>query len=308
MYDIITIGSSLIDSFIRSSLFTAKSENQNSEICLNYGEKNEIDEYIIKTGGGGSNTAVGFSRMGYRTGVITEIGNDEFSKIILDDFRKEYVSTNLVISEKHENTGGSIILLGDDGGRTVMVHRGASSMLDPRDIPAEALSRTDWVHLSSISGQLDTLKKIFTTLKKDNKAFSWNPGKKELKLIAEGKLSFKDISCEILFLNKEEWESIKDQQKEAQLFTKQVIVTNGKKGGQVFVDESMVAEFKSGDAKSVDDTGAGDSFVVGYVTAHLKGKILRECCEWGKRNAVSVIGYVGSKPGLLTINQMKVHN
>lgn len=308
MYDIITIGSSLIDSFIRSSLFTAKSENQNSEICLNYGEKNEIDEYIIKTGGGGSNTAVGFSRMGYRTGVITEIGSDEFSKIILDDFRKECVPTNLVISEKHEKTGGSIILLGADGGRTVMVHRGASSMLDPRDIPVEPISRTEWVHLSSISGQLETLKKIFSTLKKDNKSFSWNPGKKELKLIAEGKLSFKDIPCEILFLNKEEWESIKTKQKEAQLFIKQVIVTNGKKGGQVFVGDSLVTEFKSGDVKSVDDTGAGDSFVVGYVTAHLKGKILRECCEWGKRNAVSVIGYVGSKPGLLTINQIKVHN
>ncbi|NCO12184.1 MAG: hypothetical protein COZ34_00790 [Candidatus Pacebacteria bacterium CG_4_10_14_3_um_filter_34_15] len=308
MYEIITIGSSLIDSFIRSSKFNSHSNGVNANICLTYGAKNEVDEYILRTGGGGSNTAVGFARMGYRTGVVTELGSDIFAKIILDDFRSEFVSTNLVTSEKQEKTGGSIILLGSDGGRTVMVNRGASSMLDPEDIPTANISRADWIHIASISGRLKTLERIFAALKKANIGFSWNPGKKELALISEGEIQFKEISCQLMFLNQEEWESIKDKQQDVLYHVKQVIVTNGKKGGKVFVGEDEVAEFKSGENRSVDDTGAGDAFAVGYVTAHLKGKIISECCEWGKSNAVSVIGQIGAKPGLLTLKQIKAHN
>ncbi|MBU0974106.1 carbohydrate kinase family protein [Patescibacteria group bacterium] len=308
MYEIITIGSSLIDSFIKSSKFILHSTGVNAEICLSYGEKTEVDEYILRTGGGGSNTAVGFSRMGFRTGIVTELGSDTFAKIILDDFRSEFVSTNLVISEKQEKTGGSIILLDVDGGRTVMVHRGASSMLDPEDIPTENISRADWIHISSISGRLKTLERIFSSLNKTNKVFSWNPGKKELVLISEGKILFKEISCQLLFLNQEEWELIKHKQQDVLSYVKQVIVTNGKKGGKVLVAGDQVAEFKSEKTKSIDDTGAGDAFAVGYVTAYLKGKIITECCEWGKRNAISVIGQIGAKPGLLTLKQIKVHN
>ena len=137
---------------------------------------------------------------------------------------------------------------------------------------------------------------------------SWNPGKKELALIAEGKISFQEISCELLFLNKEEWELIKDKQEEALSNVKEVIVTNGKEGGKIYLDGVEACEFKTGETNSIDDTGAGDSFVVGYVTAHLKGKTTDECSEWGKMNAVSVIGHVGSKLGLLTMDQIKVHN
>lgn len=322
MYEVITIGSSLIDSFIKSDKFKLKSgasaqvENligqknvdENSQICLAHGQKTEIDQFILRTGGGGSNTAVGFARMGFRTGIVTELGTDIFSKIILEEFKKEYVSTNLVVSEKNENTGGSIILLGTDGSRTVLVHRGASSLLDPQDIPVEKISRANWVHLSSIAGRFETLEKIFLILKKENKGFSWNPGKKELALIVAGKIKFSEITCELLFVNIEEWELIKYQQNDALNNVKQVIVTNGKKGGKVFVGELVVADFKSGESESVDDTGAGDSFVVGFVAAFLKGKIVSECCEWGKNNAVSVISYIGAKPGLLTLDQVKVHN
>lgn len=309
MYDIITIGSSLVDSFIKSGEFDLSPDQEGGQdICIPYGLKIEVDEYLLRTGGGGGNCAVGFARMGFRTGVITEIGHDSLAKIVLDDFRKEQVSTNLVVSEKNEHTGGSIVLVGRDGGRTVLVHRGAASMLDPEDIPAERIARAGWVHLSSIAGRLNTLEKIFKTLKEANKKLSWNPGKSELKLISEGKIDVKQVPCELFFVNLVEWGMVENKQEEILANFKHVIVTVGKKGGRVYSNGEVVEEFNSGEVESKDDTGAGDSFAVGYVTAYLKGRDEEEACQWGKRNAVSVIQHVGAKPGLLTIKQVKRHN
>jgi sugar/nucleoside kinase (ribokinase family) len=308
MYDIISIGSSIVDSFIKSKLFKLQKSADGVLLCQTYGDKIDVDEYLVKTGGGGSNTAVGFSRMGYKTGVVTETGKDSFADFILGEFRKEFVSTNLVISEKNEKTGGSIILLGDDGGRTVLVHRGASAQLDPKDIPAAHISRAKWVHLSSIAGQYETLKFIFEVIRDSETKLSWNPGNKELQLLADGKIDPAKIPVNILFVNRQEWMKIESVQQQILGQVQQVIITNGSQGGEVYYGAKPNTKFFSGQTKSIDDTGAGDSFVVGYVTAHLKGRSIIECCAWGKKNAESVISHVGAKPGLLTIDKIDSHN
>ncbi len=308
MYDIISIGSSIIDSFIKAKAFKLQKSEDGILLCQAYGDKIDVDEYLIRTGGGGSNTAVGFARMGFKTGVVTETGKDSFSDYILGELRKEIVSTNLVISEKNEKTGGAIILLGEDGGRTIMVHRGASAQLDPKDIPAAHMSRSKWVHLSSISGQIKTLKFIFEVIRDSNTKLSWNPGNKELELLVEEKIDPAKIPVDILFINRQEWEKIKNVQQKILGKVQQVIITNGSRGGEVYYGAKPHTKFFSGQVKSVDDTGAGDAFVVGYVTAHIKGRSIIECCAWGKKNAESVIKSVGSKPGLLTIAQIDSHN
>lgn len=308
MYDIISIGSSIVDSFVKAKAFKLQKTAEGVLLCQTYGEKIDVDEYVVKTGGGGSNTAVGFARMGFKTGVVTETGKDSFADYILGEFRKEIVSTNLVISEKHENTGGSIILLGDDGGRTVMVHRGASAQLDPKDIPETNIKNAKWIHLSSIAGQYETLKFLFDVIRDSQVKLSWNPGNKELQLLADEKIDPAKIPVDMLFVNKEEWAKIKPVQQKILGQVQQVIITNGSHGGEVYYGAKPHSKFFSGQVKSIDDTGAGDAFVVGYVTAHIKSKSIFESCQWGKLNAESVIKYVGSKPGLLTIDKIVSHN
>jgi len=295
MYDVITIGSSLVDTFIKSKQFG----NNTGNVCFMYGDKLAVDEYVIKTGGGGSNCAVGFSRLGFRTAIITELGGDVLSSVILHELRQEFVATNLVIQEQLEVTGGSIILVGENGRRTVMVHRGASSMLDVVDIPVQKIQRAEWLHLSSIAGRLDTLEHLFSFRKKSGRQMSWNPGKKELELIREGKILMSDIPVKILLLNLEEWESIKDKQDEVLKNIEEVVVTNGSKGGKVYFDSKLELEFASNTTKAVDNTGAGDAFATAYISAFLKGKDIKTRVEWGKRNAQSVVRYVGAKEGLL---------
>lgn len=308
MFDVITIGSSLIDIFVKSDDFELRKMDQGVMICQTLGEKVELDELVLRTGGGGSNTAVGFSRMGFGTALVTETGRDDWADLIMLELHKEVVNTSLVVREKKEQTGGAVILVSNHGGRTVLVYRGAASQLDPHDIPEKYFAYTKWVHLSSIAGRLPTLKKVFSlTGQKKHPRFSWNPGKQELALLEEGKISLDGVQLEILFVNEEEWgmlESLHDRLKSS---VQQIVVTNGSKGGRVYQQNDW-KEYKAEAIKSLDDTGAGDAFAVGYVSAVLYDYDLETAIDWGKRNAASVIQKVGAKPGLLRKSSLSSKN
>ena len=51
-------------------------------MCEVYGGKMEVDEVVIASGGGATNTAVSFARKELKTAVIAEMGNDPQSLII----------------------------------------------------------------------------------------------------------------------------------------------------------------------------------------------------------------------------------
>lgn len=300
MQEILTIGSSLIDIFITSEYFQVMQDSEGAKLCQMYGEKLEVEAFEIRTGGGGSNAAVAFARAGYSVAAISETGKDLFANIIMEEFHKEYVSTNFVVQEKKEQTGGSVILVGKDGGRTVMVHRGASSLLDGQDIPHRALKTAQWVHLSSISGQLDALKVVIETLKEGAPKLSWNPGKKELALLKTGQLKVTDIPAAILFVNQAEWDSVAGLQQNLRQHIPEIVITNGGAAGKLLRRENPDFEFSPPQVKVVDETGAGDAFAVGYVIAKLQGKQPQEAIQWGMRNSHSVIQSFGAKSGLLT--------
>ncbi len=306
MQDILTIGSALIDIFIKSPHFEIEKSATGAKLCQMYGEKLEVSSFEVRTGGGGSNTAVGFARAGFSVASITETGNDVFSGVILDEFHKEFVSTRFVAQERKEQTGGSVILVGSDGGRTVMVHRGASSLLDPRDIPVVSLRDCKWVHLSSIAGRLETLQTIGDALQTSTGYMSWNPGRGELELLKTGRLRIQDMPCKIMFCNKTEWQSISALQQQILENVGEVIVTDGSSPGVVYLGAALsdAIEFTPPQSEAVDETGAGDGFAVGYVTGRLYGKEPAEALEWGLKNAQSVIQYYGAKEGLLTQAQM----
>lgn len=306
MQDIITIGSSLIDIFIKSPHFQIEHAESGTKLCQLYGEKLEVDSFEVKTGGGASNTAVGFARAGYTVACVTETGKDTFSGVLLDEFHNEFVSTRHVVQEKKEQTGGSVILVGTDGGRTVMVHRGASSLLDPHDIPTAALQRAKWVHLSSIAGRKATLETIGAAMQESQGYLSWNPGRAELELLKSGEVAVAQLQCKILFMNETEWQSVAALHTELRSQVGEIVVTNGGEAGKILIgtDDADTLTFTPQASAAVDETGAGDGFAVGYVCGRLDGHEPEEALQWGLRNAGSVIKYYGAKQGLLTQAQL----
>ncbi|MBD3250376.1 MAG: hypothetical protein GF381_02300 [Candidatus Pacebacteria bacterium] len=305
MHQVICIGSALVDIYIHSQEFKTQPSPQGELLCQLYGDKLEVDSFSVYTGGGASNTAVGFARMGFKTGIVCETGRDKFSYLVTEDLRQEDVDLSLVIEEKKEQTGGSVILVGPDGERSIMVHRGASSLLDPYDIPSYWLSQSRWVHLSSIAGRQETLAKIFELVDRQPElSLSWNPGKQELLLLENGQLQPEQVSCQVLFLNRREWQMISNVQ--AQLLRKvpQIVVTDGERGGDVYSQGEHLLHYQAITSQTRDTTGAGDSFSVGFVSGQLLNKSIEQSVEMGGLNAASVVQYYGAKPGLLSREEL----
>jgi sugar/nucleoside kinase (ribokinase family) len=237
--------------------------------------------------------------LGLKTAVISELGTDSWSKIIYQDFKMEKVDVSLLIHEKKEQTGGSVILSSTNGVRIIMVHRGAASMLDPQDIQAHALQNSGWIHLSSVAGREATLQKIFTVITTSQKRFSWNPGKSEIELILQKKLKLEGINCAVFFVNLQEWQLLKPVQQQIFNFANQVIVTNSKAGGAVYQSGKKVHQYTAPVVQTVNETGAGDSFAAGVVAGLVKGLTIDRSLDLGVKNSASVVSQLGAKRGLL---------
>lgn len=295
---IATIGSALTDIFVYSDEFSLQSAQEGVLLCSRYGEKIEVGELHFLAGGGGCNTAVGFARLGYETSVFSELGQDQFAEHIIATLEEEAVNTSGMVREKREQTGVSIILLAADGGRTVLVHRGAAAQLEETDITWNNFS-PEWVHLTSVGGENSLLQRLFSEKARQGFGVSWTPGKPEIELLVSPKTELMVLTPTILLINKEEWTALSSVQAHFNQHSKYVVVTDGRNGGQVLQNGQPVSSYSVEEKPVVDETGAGDAFAVGFVSAFLNDKSIEESCELGKRNAASVVQQYGAQAGLL---------
>lgn len=312
-YDVVTIGAATLDIFMRSDKFRVVESPDipgGIAMCEVYGGKMEVEEVTMLSGGGATNTAVSFARKDLKTAVIAEMGNDPQALLIHRDLEEAQVDTRFLIQEKDETTAVSVVLIAADGGRSIMVHRGASAMLDSRDLPLEDLE-TRWVHISSLGGRVDLLKTILEWAKTKKVRVSINPGTKEIE--QREKLLKLLPMAEILFLNRDEakllWQiDFGDEGlwsgKQALPGARVSVITDGKRGGKASI-EGKIHFFEGKKLKKIiDSTGAGDAFASGMVAGVLYGKTYEQSLEWGIKNATGVIKHVGAKKGLLSLAEI----
>ena len=297
------IGAALIDIFFLSKQFKRQESPTGAYLCQKYGQKIEIEEYHLTTGGGASNTAVGLARRGHEVNIVAELGKDDFAQLVRNELIREKVNTMHMIGEKLEQTGCSVILRGEDGERTVMVSRAASALLDDYDIPAQFLQTQDWIHLTSTGGNVAAIEKIWQTFTAVPEiGLSWNPGTKELQLLASGDLRLPKIKKGVFFANKQEWTQIATNQAAILKTFPLVVVTNGGEGGQIWSNGKQKLDFLPARAgePAFEATGAGDAFACAFVSTLLYNRSLEEAVEAAKNNSASVISHLGAKKGLLS--------
>jgi sugar/nucleoside kinase (ribokinase family) len=312
-YDVITFGSAALDIFMKSDKFRVVQSGDipgGIAMCEVYGGKMEVEEVTIVSGGGATNTAVSFAKKELKTAVVAEMGNDPQSLLIHRDLEEAQVDTRFLVQEQQETTAVSVVLIADDGGRSIMVHRGAAAMLTKSDLPLDELD-TRWIHISSLGGNMELLKTLLQWAKSKTVRVSLNPGMKEIG--HKDKLLPLLPLVEILFVNRDEAKELWgiDYGDEALWKSLQAlpgayvsVITDGGRGGKVCINGKV--SFYEGVKlkKVVDTTGAGDAFASGMVSAVLYGKTHDQAIEWGIKNATGVLHHVGAKKGLLTLGEI----
>lgn len=303
-HQVVTIGSALVDIFVQSDEFLLQPQaDQGVLLCQQYGDKIEVDQFKVVSGGGGSNTAVGFARQGFSTTVMAEMGTDALAEHVKQELHAAGVTTNFMTQEKREETGISVILVAPDGGRTVLVHRGASSMLEEQDVDWAEVEAANWCHLTNSGGQLELVQRVLSMPSRTQTQVSWNPGKSDLKLLATNQLSIQRVTPTVLLLNDTEWQLITHLHQQLLDQIEYVVVTEGKRGGCVYHQGQEADRYQIEAVPTIEETGAGDAFAVGFVSGLLRSKEIKTAVELGKRNAASVVQHVGAKEGLLRVEK-----
>lgn len=296
MFDTISIGAATLDIFLKSDQFSLISQDQKEYLALEYGAKLDVGDFMMQSGGGATNTAVGFARCGLRAAALAEVGKDLAALAIIQELQREGVDLSLLVQERSEQTAVSALLIHEFGGRSVVTARGAARMLTEEDIPLERL-QANWIHLSSI-GNVNVIKKVAEHCKHNHIRFSWNPGGAELSAMETGELHLNEVFPTVFSVNEEEAQRILTAGYALETAGEIVIVTNGPEGGR-WCEHGHWTAFQPEPAAVVQETGAGDAFLAGVVSAYLHDRRTEEAMEWGKRNASSVVQHMGAKTGLL---------
>lgn len=298
-FEIVTIGSAVLDILIKSKAFTITNVHEAMMVCQMYGGKMDVEEAVLASGGAATNTAVSFARQGFVTAALCEIGVDIGAQIIWDDLHREGVHTRLLVQEKGERTGISAVLISGEGLRSAMTFRGAAHQLEVKDIDFTKLTTLRAIHLSSV-GNYDLIRKVSAHCAEHNIFLSWNPSKTEAReLFLQQGLGGKKF-CDVLFLNGSEWEVVLKAKEQVLSVSPLVIVTEGSKGGNILAHGKSVP-FSAKAVPVVDETGAGDAFASGFTGAILRGAKQEEAIAFGVENSASVVGSMGAKSGLLRI-------
>lgn len=296
-FDIVCFGSATVDVFVNTEI----AEKNN---FFNYpaGAKILIKELKFDIGGGGTNTAVAFSRLGFRTGCICKLGDDGNEERILKCLRKEKVKF-LGKIEKNSKSGYSVILDSKGGDRTILTYKGANDDINLNDVRK---FKTRWLYFSSLLGKsLETQKKLANALKRNGVKIAFNPSSYLIK--NENLLSLLKLT-DILILNKEEAEMLlaknsdrkeKDLLKGLHSLTKGIVVITDKDKIVFAYDGKKKYSIVPHKVKVVERTGAGDAFASGFVAGTIKGKSVGECLKLGLRESESVIRGFGAKTNLL---------
>ncbi|MEK6844118.1 MAG: carbohydrate kinase family protein [Nanoarchaeota archaeon] len=300
-YDVITVGSGLVDAFVR-----AQFEEKNNMLLFPVGTKIQVDNITFSSGGGGINTAMCFSDLGLKAGFLGKIGSKANSTIILRELQKHNVDF-LGIKSKDKHTGYSIILESKKKNRTILTFKAASDNLKFSEINLGNL-HTKWFYFTSMGSEsFETQKKIAVFARKKGIKLAYNPSSYHTKRGAEYlKAILQNTS--VLTLNKEEAKMLV---KSGNLFKglralgpEIVCVTDGENEGAVY-DGTFLYKFIPPKIQVREATGAGDIFGSSFITGLIKLEDMESAIKIAVINSATAISREHNTKRLLSWNELE---
>ncbi len=259
------------------------------------------------------NTLFYTSRLGLKTGFISNFGSDDLTKNILEVMDKEGIDRSCT-SQSQNKTNGMYLISTENPGdpkysfwRSDSAARQTLQMIDAKKLE-EYIASSKYFHFSAIALAILYEREILISILKKISGkviISFDTNFRNglwgdifiLRSFIESASSFVDI----LFVSKSDDENIfgvrtaDDAIKYYKsLGYKIIIYKQGCEDVIVWGGERhlQVPTFKN--ISVVDATAAGDAFNAGFISAHLRGEDIERCVTIGNGIAASVLGYKGA--------------
>ncbi|MEE2732817.1 MAG: carbohydrate kinase family protein [Pseudomonadota bacterium] len=309
-YDIVAVGSATVDQFADTDSELIRIETptmQEKLIAFPLGSKILVKELNLAVGGGGTNCAVTFARLGLKTAYLGKVGTDGNGDFVVRTLQQEHID---FIGPREGTTGISVILNSFAHDRTILAYKGCNNSLRLDEIkPFE----TRWVYLASMLGEsFDT---IVSLLAQQDYRVAFNPSN------YQAELGFKALQpllekVEILVMNLEEAckflgliyqerpparELLK---KMAELPPRVFVITDGGDGVHVYDRENYYRAWPREGLRVLETTGAGDAFASTFTAACVLDEPIEQAIHLGMTNAESVLVHQGAKEKLLSREEL----
>lgn len=316
-YDFIAIGDTVTDAFIRIQQASVMHiENGDGavdeELCFVNGAKIPYEFAKVLAGvGNAANAAVSASRLGLKTGFVSDVGADEQGKEILEALKANNIDTTFVRSHEGKTSNYHYVLW-HNAERTILIKHETY----PYALPEMGNPR--WLYFSSVGdNSLPYHVEVAAYLKAHPEVkLAFQPGTFQIKL---GKDALKDLylNTEIFFCNVEEAriilgtnepEPAKLPQMMSAFGPKISVITDGPKGAYAYDSYTGKNYFMPPypDPKPpYERTGAGDACASTITIALALGLPIETALQWGPINSMSVVQYVGAQEGLLSREQLE---
>ncbi len=309
--DVLCIGDVVTDAFIKLLDDRAVAyENEDGKwLAMPFGTKIPFDHAeVIEAVGNASNAAVAFTKLGLKSGLVSNVGSDAHGRDIITSLQAKGVDARFVHINPDKASNYHYVLWYKEE-RTILIKHEEYKYEWPR---FREVDEPDWVYFSSISKDaIDTYHDSVMDWLDQNPQIklAFQPGTFQMEAGIE-KMRRLYARADVLVLNREEavyvsggnYDDIHDLfNRFHQLGTKTMVLTDGPAGAYVSDGENRFKMPLYPDpAPPVERTGAGDSFASTFVAAIMKGNSIEGALQWAPINSMNVVQNVGAQAGLLT--------
>ncbi len=313
-FNVLAVGDVVTDAFIKLLDDQAKmSKDEDGKwLTIPFGVKIPFDHAEIVEGvGNASNAAVAMSRLGLKSGFVTNVGGDQYGRDIITALHKNGVDTRFIRINPDQPSHYHYVLWYKEE-RTILVNSVQYEYHWPHFRPSEI---PEWIYFSSIGKYAADMHHDIADWLVDHPEvkMAFQPGTFQIDMGAK-RLAKLYQHTEVLIVNREEAAEISGGEhgnlhelldKLHELGPKIVVVTDGPEGAYASDGSHRLKMPAYPDPKPpFERTGAGDAFSATFVAALMKGSNLEGALQWAPINSMSVVQYVGAQKGLLNQEQL----
>jgi ribokinase len=305
-FDFVAIGDIVIDAFIRleHAKEVCNANTGKCELCISYPDKVPY-EFVeeLPAVGNSANAAVSASRLGLKTALISNIGDDHDGEKCLESLKKDGVATDFVTKNAGMKTNYHYVLWYQKDRTILIKHENY-----PEKMPD--IGSPKWLYLSSLGEKtLEFHKTIEEYLNKHpDSNLVFQPGTFQMEfgtdalagLYKKTKIFFCNVEESQRILKTDEKDHVTLLRKIHELGPEVVVITDGPEGAYAYYNDTAIFIPAYPDPKpAYERTGAGDAYASTFTAAIILGKDVEESLKWASINSASVVQSIGAQKGLL---------